>query len=331
MMKTLASALRSPQILLPLALFGVGGLIISTAWDLYEDQARHQLPSAQVQARSNGSPSVAEIRSMLAGSPGMDDENLELIAQKNLFTPDREAWQPPKQDESEQGGNENSKSQKRTPHRQIPRSKIRLYGTTITDSEKTALVYMEPFASKHKYHMVHEGEEIRDAGDRGEWLYFKVLSINNHAVALQDPEGESFEIGLFDHQREQRKPPGPDRSGMKITVGGQEMEMEAAEDQADQQQSTQDQGPKAQSDGPPDAEKSGPQQGGPGAESGAQNGPEKESGPQSLIDALKKFRNQGGSSGQDSSSPKGPDPGQENKENMRKIETPLGTIYRPAD
>ncbi len=355
MIKILATALKSPQVLFPLVLFAFGGLIISSAWNLYGQQAQRQLPNAEVQPKKNGGPTVQEIRSEITQSSSREDENLEIIAEKNLFTSDRKAWQEPKKEDSEQDGDQkgnDSKKQADQRSRQIPKSKIRLYGTTMTGSNNMALIYMEPFESKRKYYTAHEGDVLRDEGDRGEWLYFKVLSVDAESVTLEDPEGESFQVGLFDHQRERKKNASRDTSGIHIAVGGEEEGQKAAGSQADGEEEKEKTAPDDQSgQGSEETGSASDQDDQESEETGSASdqddqesedaedtpsgeespeGSEGKKGPESLVDALKKLRSQGEDSDQRNED-------QEERErqveegNKRKIETPFGTIYRPAE
>ncbi|MFW5906372.1 MAG: hypothetical protein ACOCTJ_02230 [Desulfobia sp.] len=341
MIKILATALKSPQVLLPLVLFVIGGLIISSAWNLYGQQAQRKPPNAEVQPKTNGGPTAQEIRSKITQSSSQEDENLEIISEKNLFTSDRQAWQAPKKEDSGQDGDQeknDSKKQADQRSRQIPKSKIRLYGTTMTGSNNMALIYMEPFESKRKYYTAHEGDVLRDEGDRGEWLYFKVLSVDAESVTLEDPEGESFQVGLFDHQREQKKTSSRDTSGIHIAVGGEEEGQKAAGSQAGGEEEKEKTAPDEQSDQESEETGSASDQDNQESEdaedtpSGEESpeGSEEEKGPESLVDALKKLGNQREGGDQRNED-------QEERErqveegNMRKIETPFGTIYRPAE
>jgi hypothetical protein len=209
-------------------------------------------------------------------------------------------------------------------------------------------MYMEPFETKRKYYTVQEGEILRDSGERGEWLYFKVTAIDENSVILQDPGGETFQVGLYDHQRQQRKSLSRDTSGIQISVGGEEMKMQAAggQKQGAERQKTGSQAQENQSQtstGQNQANANNAtnaQAGAADTGTGSGEGPEEgdaeaqqaqPTGPQSLIDALKNLRNRGNNNDQ-GATPQ-PRTGQESGggENMRKIETPFGTIYRPAN
>ncbi len=317
--------------------------MISKAWDQYAEQASRPLPDADVQPQSKEVPSVQELRSMLSGSPAEEGEDLDIIAQKNLFTPKRQAWQPPQKKKTAQKDNEQDKDQSQARAveraREIPRSKIRLYGTTITDSTKTALVYMEPFQAKDKYFRVQEGEILRDEGERGEWLYFKLASVTSDSVTLEDPGGESFDVGLYDHQREHKKTASRDTSGIQITVGGeqvspdsdQEGQAEAGGKGAEGSETGQKAGQDATStsegpDGEPSTgDGSDAEQGSDDTENAQDKG-----GPQGLVEALKNLRDQRDKGSGESMSAEEREQ-QVEEGNMRKIETPFGTIYRPAN
>jgi hypothetical protein len=354
MIKDFAASIRSPQLFLPLLLFVIGGLGLSMAWNLYAEQANREVPDTSVQPKKNGVPPVQEVRSMLAGTPDEEGEDLEVIAEKNLFTRDRKKWMSPEEKRRlAEGKNDPAKNEEQQEEearqqaaaervRRIPRSSIRLYGTTHAETKKVALMYMEPFEAKRKYYTVQEGEILRDSGERGEWLYFKVSAIDENSVTLEDPGGESFQVGLFDHQRQEGKTSSRDTTGIQISVGGEEVKMQPVEDQ-DQKAETKKARPEDQKDGSQastgqDQEGSGnattenanAPDTGEGSE-GDDDGQGQQNGSRSLIDALKKLGNRGSSNNQDSTPQQESNQGSDGKENMRKIETPFGTIYRPAN
>jgi hypothetical protein len=125
-------------------------------------------------------------------------------------------------------------------------------------------------------------------------------------------------------------------------VGGEEVKMQPVEDQ-DQKAETKKARPEDQKDGSQastgqDQEGSGnattenanAPDTGEGSE-GDDDGQGQQNGSRSLIDALKKLGNRGSSNNQDSTPQQESNQGSDGKENMRKIETPFGTIYRPAN
>lgn len=344
MIRTLFLALRSPQLFLPLAVFVLGVFLLSTAWGVYTQKANRPLPDAHVQPGSKEVPSVRELRSMLSESPAEKDENLDMIAEKNLFTPQREAWQPPPKEDPDQDGQgqENGRSSNEAAGRvrEIHRSKIRLYGTAMTDSGKNALMYMDPFQTDNKHFVAHEGDVLRDAGQRGKWLFFRVISIRRNSVALEDPGGETFDVGLYDQQPKNAQKPSPrDTSGLHITVGGDQVPLdpdraEGGKKDAPGSENVERTAPRADRDVliAPGREKAEP---GSADQSKAQTSPEhaqgagKQGGSQSLQQALEGLGGQESEeSGESLSAKERKQQVEEGK--MQKIETPFGTIYRPV-
>ena len=350
MIRALFSALRSPQLFVPLVLLLLGALLMSKAWDLYAHKANQPLPDADVQPGSREVPSVRELRSMLSGSQAAGTRNLDIIAKHNLFTSTRRAWQPPSQEapDGENGGEDSTRSDQQAAGRirDVHRSKIRLYGTAMTDSGKTALVYMGPFQTQNKHFVAHAGEVLRDKGQRGEWLSFRLMSIKRDAVTLQTPGGESFDVGLYDQQSKQtKKPPRRDTSGMQITVGGERASPDAgpggqAAGKGGDSVRSKDGGrvvPSADQDALSGSE--GREAEGPSADQPeARPGPEAGQGgatpdrSQDMMQALESLR-PGGQSGRDSGQSMSLQEREQQVEagKMRKIETPFGTIYRPVD
>ena len=226
MLKAFFSLLRTPQLLLPLALFGAGFFIMSMAWGSYQEHAERDLPDMG-QVDSNQDPiSVQEIQSEFTSSVGMSEDFYDVIAKDNLFHRNREAWKPPEPKNDSQEENQDQNRNKENGKRRIARishSKIRLYGTTSSEQGKTALLYMDPFQADTKYRLAREGEIVRDEGERGEWLYYKVVDIDQDRVALEASDGESVEISLYGHQRQQRQSAKNKEPSIQVVVGGEQI------------------------------------------------------------------------------------------------------------
>ncbi|MDZ7761348.1 MAG: hypothetical protein U5L00_13990 [Desulfovermiculus sp.] len=338
MIKPIFDLIKSPHIFLPVALISAGLFIISIAWSSYQEQSQRSLPNSETAVSERQESSGQEVGSLFKNPQDLQDTSLEVIAQKNLFSPERKAWQPPAPKDSEKNEEENQESQddRRASQRlqRIDHSKIRLHGTTITDTDKMALMFMDPFESKHKYRLAREGEVLRDEGERGEWLYYTVVSIHPNTVGLEISGGESFQIGLFDHQREKRKAQSKKTDRIQVVVGGKEPK----------EGSAQRTGPKAGEQEPDESSQPGSSQEAegnatpqgsspPDSEPGQDQGPDQEesSQPRGLAEVLKQL-------GQRQKSQESPGSlSSEERErrveegSMKKVETPFGTIYRPVN
>ena len=192
----------------------------------------------------------------------------------------------------------------------VSHSKIRLYGTARSEQGKTALLFMDPFQADPKYRLAREGEVLRDEGDRGEWLYYQVMNIDQDKVTLEASDGESVQISLYGHQREQRQVAQAKEPSIQVVIGGEEQasaskqtsepesgasatasEDETADTQAANKTAEKEE---AESASPQGGQEQGSQGSAPGGPDGDQSGPEGAQGdkPQGLGDALRKMLEQ---------------------------------------
>ena len=312
MLKAFFSLLRNPQLLLPLALFGAGLFIMSLAWGSYQEQAGRDLPDMSQKNPNQNPISLQEIQSEFTSSVGMGEDFYDVIAKDNLFHRNREAWQPPEPKKDSQEENQDQDGNKERGERRMARishSKIRLYGTTSSKQGKTALLYMDPFQANPKYRLAREGEIVRDEGERGEWLYYKVVDIDQDRIALEASDGESVEVSLYGHQRQQKQSAKNKEPSIQVVVGGEQIadsqepakqgsgSKEAATEQKAEpsQAANQTQGKKESGSSPAQSGQGSPS-GGSGQETGdqdqtSQNG-DQNAKPQSLGEAFKKMLEQ---------------------------------------
>ncbi len=329
-MKNFLSALRPSHVFILFLLIAAAIGVFLFSYQVYLDEVNRQLPSVSSKPEPEPQYSISEVRALFAQS-GTENEHLDVIAKKNLFSADRRPWAPPEQDDDGNGEESTREQRNRYSHKGI-----RLYGTTLTDSRKMALVYFAPFQDKDKYRMVSEGETARDKGERGQKVYFKVSAIEQDSVELEDPAGSAVQVGLYDHQRQASKSPSPD-SQVRVVIGGTDEAPIAETEAASSRQggSASDQQGKAEPASEGDAAEPGEAaQPGEGPETGeaGQGQPEAE-GQQNekarnIFELFKQLGTKG--RGQD-------DLNNEQKEQMveegrmRKVDTPFGTIYRPVD
>lgn len=311
-----------PRYLLTLILFLLGLLIIIVNISNYQQQANQKILSPGSSKKERTSLSIQEIKAKFS-NPVNHDSNYEVIAKNNLFSPEREAWQPPKDEESEQEKQKKARNRRR----RISHNGVRLYGSTIFSDQKMALMYFQPFSDKQKYRMVHEGQTIRDSGDRGEHVFFNIKTINAQKVVLEDPQGESFEVGLYDHRRKAQSSSPQARS--RIIIGGQEnniMERQTEEspDSSEKTKSETRASKEASKETPNKEEQKSSDQ--DQRKTSQDKDKEKEKGKNPFKALLEKM--QGSKKTRSDSTEEKERQVKEGK--MRKVETPFGTIYRPA-
>ncbi len=318
-----------PRYFFSLVFFLVGILIIILSFHNCRQLSNQELFQPTHSSHNKADLKLQEIKAKLSSGINLDS-NYEQIAKNNLFSPEREAWTPPRPDKDEDGGNSGKDSSR---SRRFSHDGIRLYGTTITPSKKMALIYFEPFSDKHKYRMVQEEEIARDSGERGEEIFFQVKTIQKDKAVLEDPQGESFEVGLFDHQRSKSQPTSSERSQAKIIIGGKKDQGGSVQQGKAKQQASEQKSTTSTSQGKTPAEKDEQQEAkqdqNASKKQGQESDQEKSKNPfKSLLEKL---------SGRDAGSGSSSQESQEDKEKMveegkmQKIETPFGTVYRPKD
>jgi hypothetical protein len=143
-----------------------------------------------------------EMRTLFAHVPPAASQYTD-ISERNMFSPERRPWAPPPTEPPRDSSAEAEMSALSGP------SGIRLYGTTISDEQKQALLYFERFSSRQKHRLATEGEIVRDEGERGETVYYQVVSVGRDRVELQDARGNDITVGLYDHQKTELPPSQP--------------------------------------------------------------------------------------------------------------------------
>ncbi len=116
-----------------------------------------------------------------------------VAAEKNLFSPDRRAWQPPTP-EAPAGKTEEVKEAKPAPTRRD----VILYGTYIAGGRKKAVLRFTRLGRKSW--RLAEGEEARDE-NRPNGLVYTLVKVEARKVTIKDSRNRQFEVGLYDNKR----------------------------------------------------------------------------------------------------------------------------------
>ena len=122
-----------------------------------------------------------------------------VTADKNLFSADRKAWQPPAPRLPADEKTEEASTAAAAPVRRD----VILYGTYISGSVKKALLHFKRFRKGRV--LVAEGEEAKDeesgsSGKRKTPVY-TVLKVEAKKVTLKDERGGEFEVSLYDNKK----------------------------------------------------------------------------------------------------------------------------------
>ena len=302
--------IKGPQLFMSLIFVGLGLIMLVLSVRGYKEYSQKDIVALDSGSISETRVTMDELRSMFEFSHG-SGENHELIARKNLFTPDREAWQPPPSNEEEEETVSASS---------LDSGDFRLHGITFRGDSKKALIYSRKFPDQNKHRLVSEGETVEDEGRE----LFTVAAIDSDFVTLESG-GESLRIGLYDHERSSVEVAA--QPGRSIVIGGKD---ETASDQDTRPHSQipdelKPPGDKAGRVGSADPE---------GSEGVAEQEPPG-GGLAELVDRIRQARGENGEG--DSKAPSREQArGNQDMERrveegeMRRIDTPFGPVYRPV-
>ncbi len=156
----------------------------------------------------------SEVRFRVAKGSGLEFRKAEpadfrIIAQNNLFSPDRKEWEP-------QPGNEHKDEPEAARRAGIDPDKLKLYGITRSEDRKMALVHYPSARDKTGNLFISEGEAVH-LNHGGKDQAFRVVAISRESITVESA-GDSFQIGLFSHQRQEKVASGKDR--MSVVIGG---------------------------------------------------------------------------------------------------------------
>ena len=190
--------LRPTTLLSLLFVFGAAAFAWM-GWESYQAGVHQGLPSVDQQADETAAMLPMELNALLSETPPPLSQ-FQPVSDKNLFSPDRKPWAPPPPPPKPK---KEPKAEEPPPPPPPPPGdpRIRLYGTTLTDTRQAALLYFERFSSKQKHRLLDVGDTARDDGERGDRNFFVLKSIEHDKAVLEDADGWEHVVGLFDHER----------------------------------------------------------------------------------------------------------------------------------
>lgn len=315
--------IKGPSLFLSLVFLGMALVVLTLSVRGYKEHSQKKIGDEKVSEKKDSVLSVRELQTMFGTSLEASGKDSSLMVEKNLFSPDREAWQPPppKEDNDEQDSGRNLRVNSR---------EFKLYGITSSRDEKTALVYYQRLPENSRNRLVSEGETVYQERDGGNEV-FRVADIGTDSVTIE-ANGDTFEVGLFSHEREKVQASGGE--GMKVVIGGTSKPSDGSTQQGQSPpESRPESGQQSQSTAS-NQDRTGQQESENDADSGSDDS-EEQSQPGNLPDLLQKMM-QRADKGQEQP---GQEEGGSNKDmeaqveegTMRKIDTPFGPIYRPVD
>ncbi len=345
MIKDFFVRIKGPHLFLSLIFIGLGFIVLALAVKGYKEYSQREIRTTQSQPRHDSNLSQEELWAMFAVSGDPAGNEFEVVARKNLFSPDREAWTPPPPREGEEEASP-------VRARRINPGEFKLYGVTFAGDEKMALVHYQRLPQNSRNRLVSEGETVYQERNGGEAVY-RVVSIGAEAVTLE-ANGDSFEVGLFSHERQNVQSAGEDR--ISIAIGGTSRPADTVQaSPAQEPEATPAPEPSEATSasepseaGPTEARPSAPDSGqDPGAEQGqtptagqsppdtsdhgrpTSGGPDDQPGEGGLSEIFQRLREMAGQTA--GSQTPGDTQSSGQQRDMQQIDTPFGSIYRPAN
>jgi len=182
------------QFILLCLILSISFIFLVVSWNIYSHAKQINSDNESISSQKSPSIHLEEIKSLFS-SLDKEPNKFEVIERKNLFSPQRAAWQPPPpQKEKPQ-----KKEEVREP-RLPDRSDVVLYGTYISNSTQKAILHFKRFSSSPRSRVVKAGQTVRDTGDSKKEILYKVTKITPQVVHLVDDDDRSFAVDIHDHE-----------------------------------------------------------------------------------------------------------------------------------
>jgi len=182
-----------------LALFFLllGLVVLFQARRTYLHYAKRPIEAVHREAKASAGTAVQatikELRSKLEKTQ-VGRNRYAVAADKNLFSPNRRAWQPPAPKVPEA----TDKNQDQPAAPAATRRDVILYGTYIAGGQRKAILQFSRLG--RKLQRLAEGEEARDE-KRPNGLSYTLVKVEPRQVVLKDSRGQEFAVGLYDNKR----------------------------------------------------------------------------------------------------------------------------------
>ena len=316
--------ISGPHFFLTLIFILLGVLMLILSVRGYKDYSQRDIEADDLAYNDSPRVTFQELEMMFGLSLDSAGTDYQVVAQKNLFSPEREAWQAPERQEEEV-----DTRPARSPR--VNPQDFKLYGITRFQDERKALVYYQHSSQDNKHSLLREGESAQFGTDDHE--AFQVEKIDQESVSIKVGQ-DIFEVSLYGHERKVSQ--GPDTHFSSIVVGGRPsdagLQAEAhPESGPDSAEGGSRDGPGSEASGSPPPS---PQEG-PGEDSREQSEGDGAQ-PGGLADLLQRMRDGAGQGGQSGPQDQGASRNEEMESRvqegtMRRIDTPFGPVYRPVD
>lgn len=156
-------------------------LVLVLAYRTYREASAFVAAAPEQTAGGGQDARLKEMEALMR--QGNKEPRYQVIADRNLFSPDRRAWQAPVEQQNVASA------------APIARGDVALYGTYVSGDRKYAILSLSLTAGKSKRFVLQEGESPKD--DQGTPLAYQIVSIGPESVVLKDRSGTNYTIGLY--------------------------------------------------------------------------------------------------------------------------------------
>jgi hypothetical protein len=160
-------------------------LVLALAYRTYRGAAALTVAAPNPRASEAGDAQLKEMEALLR--EGAKEPRYQVIADRNLFSPERKAWQLPLE------------AREAASAAPVARGDVVLYGTYLSDARRYAIIGFSLTAGKSKRYVLAEGEAPKD--DQGRPLAYQVEAIGPDSIVLKDRSGTAYTVGLYVNKR----------------------------------------------------------------------------------------------------------------------------------
>ena len=185
--------LTGPDLLFTIFFVCLGLIMIALNIKEYKKHAHLRDIAVSADVSSSGL-SVGDLEAMFAFSAEHAAEKYEIIAKKNLFSPERRASEP-----ALLPGVENTEPEKTPQTQRVNPESFKLYGITLSSNSRMALIYHRNL-SDNRPRLLREGEAVFNSRDGKK--AFEVVGVRDQSVLLRVND-EVLEIGLYGQRQGQ--------------------------------------------------------------------------------------------------------------------------------
>ncbi len=220
-MKINTSLIRGSHLCFSLFFILLGSAVLILNLSTFREQNNLDIDASQWPARSDTESTTHELESMFALPVDYSAAEFEIVARKNLFSPERRAWSPPE-------SKTDPEEQTQAPALRVDKKDFRLYGITVIQDQKMALLYYKRFPENSRHRLLTEGETFYE--DRsGTSLAITVAGIEKESITIEAGE-DIFKVDLFSHALGEQSAPVQDE--ISVFIGGRPAAQESPQQQA---------------------------------------------------------------------------------------------------